>query len=111
MDSFERPFRCFDCNIHNLSGMCLLSCYLESEHLKPVGNIFYGHLQKLFMTRPLCSNWKTPDPVSQKAILLGPKKVLKGIVPQFVSIDQIYILDSNGVWYCSFWSEGSIKTT
>ena len=38
----------------------------------------------------------------------SPLKTLKGVVPQFFVIKS-HILDSNGVWYWLFWSEGSIN--
>ena len=34
---------------------------------------------------------------------------IKGIVPQLCLTIKSHILGSNGVWYCSFWSEGSIN--
>ena len=47
---------------------------------------------------------------SQLGSVLGMLS-LKGIVPQFVSIAQIsYYIDSNRVWYRSFWSEGFINS-
>ena len=38
-------------------------------------------------------------------------QLLKGIVPQFCFYwsNLIFWMDSNGVWYSTFWSEGSIK--
>ena len=34
--------------------------------------------------------------------------ILNGIVPHFFLSIKSHILDSDGVWYSSFWSEGSI---
>ena len=45
-------------------------------------------------------------PVTLFLIFLGPTKQLKRIAPQKLFCLNLNLLDSNGVWYSSFWSEG-----